>query len=307
MDFLPFEMRSPVTVELMAIASRMAGNPSDSAENMVNSLFLKLGDPNKLEGRTEAWEKLMKTFQTHYDDLRKILESRIPCTKGGVAGFQIIDVSAIIEPLEKVKDIWKPQYEVPSELRDEYKSIQKVSIQVKTLLGKAIQDERNRLLDIYQRLAEELGDLGDRLPHKQQEAFERLKSVMYIAQDAGVVGGTPPSLESQLPDLEAFKKASLGNFVRDMKRVQEASDTDGARILIPLSGKHQTAVQHIEKFLRISSNLISKSTAKATSELQNLKGSDDGDLETIWQKIVDDISDLNSLATAFKEVGNATR
>jgi len=47
---------------------------------------------------------------------------------------------------------------------------------------------------------------------------------------------------------------------------------------------------------------MSKSTAKVNSELQNLKDSDDGDLDVIWQKIVDDMSDLHGLTIAFKEV-----
>jgi len=292
----------PATVELMAIASRMAGNPSDLPETMLNSLFLKLGDPNKTEGRTQAWETLMKTFKTYYDDLRKILDSRIPCTKGGVAGFQIIDVASIIEPLTKVKDTWEPQHNLPTELRDEYKSIQKVRHQVDTFLKRAVKDESDRLLDIYQRLVKKLGDMGDKPKQKQQEVFDSLKKAMYMAQEAGVVGGTPPSLESQLAELEAFTKANLDGFIRDMKRVQESVDTNSARILIPLSGNHQTAVQRIEDFLRISSNLISKSTAKVNSELQNLKDSDDGDLDVIWQKIVDDMSDLHGLTIAFKKV-----
>ncbi|MEO9123312.1 MAG: protein DpdH, partial [Microcoleus sp.] len=91
----------PAAVELLAIATTMAGNSTNSTEDLINALFLKL-DPKDLEHRSATWKKLFGTLQKHRDALLETITSRTACTKGSSKQFQIIDTVQILEPLKQI-------------------------------------------------------------------------------------------------------------------------------------------------------------------------------------------------------------
>lgn len=172
----------PAAVELLAITSTMAGHPTNSLEDVINALFLEL-ENNDDENRASSWKQLFKSLKKYRKNLLEIVESRIACTKGSSTQFQIIDAIQIIEPLEKVRKTWQPQCEIPEDIRDkfsdsrnqvsEFYKLCKARQDIDELLNKAIQEEYERQLDIYQRLISELGE-----DIKKKDVIDALKPAM---------------------------------------------------------------------------------------------------------------------------------
>jgi hypothetical protein len=139
----------PAAVELLAIAATMAGHPTNSIEDLINSLFLDL-EAKDLENRSANWKKLFNSLQNHREALLEIVKSRTACTKGSSTQFQIIDTVQILEPLKQVSKSWQPQCEIPADVREKFPEIDKARQAVDELLEKAIQEECDRQLAVYQ-------------------------------------------------------------------------------------------------------------------------------------------------------------
>ncbi|MGB8688373.1 MAG: protein DpdH [Microcoleus sp.] len=147
----------PAAVELLAIAATMAGHPTNSIEDLINSLFLDL-EAKDLENRSATWKKLFNSLQKHREAILEIVTSRTACTKGSSKQFQIIDVVQILEPLKQVSKSWQPQCEIPADVREKFPEIDKARQAADELLEKAIQEECDRQLAVYNFLVAELGE-----------------------------------------------------------------------------------------------------------------------------------------------------
>lgn len=281
----------PASVELLAIAARMAGHSTNSLEDLVNALFIGL-DKNDEENRASAWQKIFKSLKQYREPLLDIIESRIACTKGSTKPFQIIDATQIIAPLKKVSKDWQPKCDIPEDLRSkEFDVIQKARQQVDELLEQAVQEERDRQLEVYQAL---VAEFGEELNHK--EAIEAIKQAMEQAREAGVFGQM--SADSLTTVLDKFKRTPLASYMTTMKRVQTESDI--GKLLQYLSENHQRAMTTASEFLRITKNFFETSLNRADTDVRNLQAAEGGTVESSHQAIQAGLADLRSLVTEIK-------
>jgi hypothetical protein len=225
----------PAAVELLAIAATMAGHPTDSIEKLINSLFLDL-EAKDLENRSATWKKLFTSLQKHREALLEIVTSRTACTKGSSPRFQIIDTVQILEPLKQVSKSWQPQCEIPTDVREKFPEIDKARQAADELLEKAIQEECDRQLAVYNSLVAELGE-----DIKKKDVIDLVKRAIERSQEAGVFRGRKrvDELDSVL---EQFKRVGLSSYLETMKRVQAEKDNPDSKpgkLLQYLSENHQ--------------------------------------------------------------------
>jgi hypothetical protein len=284
----------PAAVELLAIAARMAGHSTNSPEDLVNALFLGL-DRNDEETRASAWRKLFDSLKKYREPLLDIVKSRIACTKGSSTQFQIVDAIQLIAPLKKISKDWKPQCDIPDDLRKEFEEIQKARQQVDNLLEQAIQEERDRQLSVYQALVSELGE--DINP---KEATEVIKQAMDWAKEAGVFGQM--NADNLTAALDKFKRAPLPSYMATMKRVQ--TETDIGKLLHELSGNHQRAMTAAKEFLSTTKSFFDTSLNRAQTDIENLLSAEGGTVESSHQAIHAGLAELRGLVTEIK--GEAT-
>lgn len=284
----------PAAVELLAIAARMAGHSTNSPEDLVNALFLGL-DRNDEETRASAWRKLFDSLKKYREPLLDIVKSRIACTKGSSTQFQIVDAIQLIAPLKKISKDWKPQCNIPDDLRKEFEEIQKARQQVDNLLEQAIQEERDRQLSVYQALVSELGE--DINP---KEATEVIKQAMDWAKEAGVFGQM--NADNLTAALDKFKRAPLPSYMATMKRVQ--TETDIGKLLHELSGNHQRAMTAAKEFLSTTKSFFDTSLNRAQTDIENLLSAEGGTVESSHQAIHAGLAELRGLVTEIK--GEAT-
>lgn len=284
----------PAAVELLAIAARMAGHSTNSIEDLVNALFLGL-DRNDEETRASAWRKLFDSLKKYREPLLDIVQSRIACTKGISKDFQIIDAIQLIVPLQKVSKDWQPKCDIPDDLRKEFEVIQKARQLLNELLKQAIQEERARLLGVYQALVSELGE-----ELNQKEAIEVIKQAMDRAREASVFGQI--NADNLTTVLDKFKRTPIAGYMATMKRVQTEADT--GKLLQELSGNHQRAMTVASEFLSTTKNFFDTSLNRAQTDIENLLSAEGGTVESSHQAILAGLTQLRSLVTEIK--GEAT-
>ncbi|MEH2380423.1 MAG: protein DpdH [Nostoc sp.] len=286
----------PAAVELLAISATMAGYPTNTLENLINSLFIDL-DKNDDTTRASSWKKLFDTFslKRNREALLDIVKSRIACTKGSNSTFQIIDAIQIIEPLEKVRKSWQPQEQIPEDVRDKFPELQKVRQQVDELLEKAIQEEYERQLDIYQRLISELGE-----DVKKKDVVNALNAAMEAAEDAGVFRAKK---DLMITVLEQFRRTSINPYRDTMKRLQtqkENSETNMGKLLQYLSEDYQTVITDSSDFLKNTNNFLDASILEAKSRIAELEKSDAATVESSYQEICEGLANLRNLMNEIK-------
>ncbi|MEA5506975.1 protein DpdH [Halotia wernerae UHCC 0503] len=288
----------PAAVELLAISATMAGYPTNTLENLINSLFIDL-DKNDNTTRASSWKKLFDTFSLtrNREALLDIVKSRIACTKGSNSTFQIIDAIQIIQPLEKVRKSWQPQEQIPEDVRDKFPELQKVRQQVDELLEKAIQEEYERQLDIYQRLISELGE-----DIKKKDVIDALKAAMEIAQDAAVFRGKK-GFEGMTTVLEQFRRTAINPYRDTMKRVQtekENPENNIGKLLQYLSEDYQKIITDSSEFLDNTNNFLDASILEANSRIAELEKSGGATVESSYQEICEGLANLRNLMNEIK-------
>ncbi len=282
----------PAAVELLAIAATMAGHPTHSLEELINSLFLDL-DPKDLDNRSGAWKQLIKTFKQHQDGLLEIVTSRIMCTKGSSKSYQIVDVVQILEPLQQVSLSWQPQSEIPEDVRssDVFKSLDRTRKNVDELLERAIQEERDRLLTVYRELVEELGE-----NFKTSEVIKQMKVARDRAIDAGVFG--EKNIELFNTALDNFAKAPISKYVQTMNQLE--AENEPAKLLPYLSQDYQKSIKSASEFLQVMNKSLDLSITRAQTEVDNLRLSGGKTLESAQKGILEGLSTLENLLTEIK-------
>jgi hypothetical protein len=287
----------PAAVELLAISATMAGHSTNSLDNLINSLFLEVENSDD-ENRASSWKNLSKTFKKYHQDLLDIVRSRIACTKGGSIQFQIIDAVQIIEPLKEVRKNWQPQCEIPEDICEHFIAIHKTRKQVDELLAKAIEEECQRQLNIYQHLASELGE-----DVTKKEAIDILKAAMEAAQDAGVYRGGKNS-EEMKNTIEQFRsRTAMTKYQETMKRIQgekENSESDSGKILQYLTEDYQKVITNASEFLRNADNFLDASTYEVNTRIETLQQSGGATVESSHQEIRDGLANLRNLMNQIK-------
>ena len=294
----------PAAVELLAITSTMAGHSTNSLEDVINALFLEIENSDH-ENRASSWKQLFKSLKKYRKDLLEIVQSRIACTKGSSTQFQIIDAIQIIESLEKVRKTWQPQCEIPEDIRDKFSDSRnqssdfyklcKVRQDIDELLNKAIQEEYERQLDIYQRLISELGE-----DVKKKDVIDVIKSAMEAAEDAGVFRGKKDLMTTVL---EQFRRTAINPYRDTMKRVQtekENPENNIGKLLQYLSEDYQKVITDSSEFLKNTNNFLDASILEAKSRITELEAPGVATEEYSYQEICEGLANLRNLMNEIK-------
>jgi hypothetical protein len=286
----------PAAAELLAIAATMAGHETNSTESLIDALFLDLDKDDT--NRSQSWKNLYDSLRKQRDDLLELIKSRIACTKGSSPRFQIIDAVQIIEPLEKVRKSWKPQCEIPEDVRDKFPEIYKARQQVDDLLEKAIQEEYERLLKNYNLL---ISDLGEDI--KKAEVISAVKAALVNAQDAGVVRGGK-SAEEIIKVINKFSSTAITKYQEAIKRLQiekETKDNSG-KILQILSEDYQKVVSDALEFIQYTNSFLKASCLELEGRISNLEQTGGGSIESCSQGIKEGLAELQSLINEIEGI-----
>ncbi len=286
----------PAAVELLAIAATMAGHPTNSMEDLINSLFLDL-EAKDLENRSANWKKLFNSLQNHREALLEIVKSRTACTKGSSKQFQIIDVVQILDPLQQVSKSWQPQCEIPADVREKFPEINKARQAADELLEKAIQEECDRHLIVYNSLISELGE-----EFKKKDVVDLVKKAIDSSQEAGVFRGVK-SVDELKSVWEQFKRVGLDRYLGTMKRVQAEKDNPDSKpieLLKYLSENHQKAMTEAAEFLGNTNNFLDASISEVNNQIELLERSGGATVESCHRAIEDGLARLRNLITEIK-------
>jgi len=286
----------PAAVELLAIAATMAGNPTNSIEDLINSLFLDL-EAKDLQNRSATWKQLFNSLQKHRESLLQIVTSRTACTKGSSKQFQIIDVVQILDPLQQVSKSWQPQCEIPADVREKFPEIDKARQAADELLEKAIQEECDRQLGVYNSLVAELGE-----DIKKKDVTDLVKRAIDSSQESGVFRGGK-SVDELKSVLEQFKRVGLSSYLETMKRVQAEKhnpDSKPSKLLKYLSENHQKAMTEASEFTSTTNNFLDASISEVNNSIEQLEVSGGATVESCHRAIEDGLAKLRNLITEIK-------
>jgi hypothetical protein len=288
----------PAAVELLAISAAMAGHPTNTLTNLINSLFVDI-ENNDNTSRVSSWKNLFETFKKskNREALLDIVKSRIACTKGSNSTFQIIDAAQIIEPLEKVRKSWQPQCEIPEDVRDEFPELQKVRQQVDELLEKAIQEEYERQFNIYQSLVSELGE-----DVNKNKVIDALETAINYARDEGVLRGRK-DFDGMKDILIKFKRTAITKYQDLMKRIQDEkgkSENNIVKLLPSLSEDYQKVITDSKDFLNDADSFLNASLLEVKTSIAVLEQSGEGTLESSHQEIHDGLANLRNMINEIK-------
>jgi hypothetical protein len=286
----------PAAVELLAIAATMAGNPANSMEDLINSLFLDL-EAKDLENRSANWKKLFNSLKNQREALLEIVTSRTACTKGSSKQFQIIDVVQILDPLQQVSKSWQLQCEIPVDVREKFPEINKARQAADEMLETAIQEECDRQLAVYNSLISELGE-----DIKKKNVIDLVKKAIDSSKEAGVFRGRK-SGDDLTSVVEQFKRVGISSYLETMKRVQaekDNSDSKPSKLLKYLSENHQKAMTEASEFLGNTNNFLDASISDVNNQIELLERSGGATVESCHRAIQDGLARLRNLITEIK-------
>lgn len=281
----------PAVVELLAITGRMAGRPTDSLEDRINAVFTDL-EKVEISSRANNWQKLFNTLKKNQPKLQEILQARIPCTKGGRAVLQMIDAAQLVSPLKAVADEWKPQVDVSDISTDQpFKAISDTRKAIDELLAQAIWEERDRHLNVYQRLIDELGE-----DFSQKEVVASLTRTIDQVRGAGIPGIS--NRDALMEAMKNFENARLKGYLDLMKRIQ---NTEEMELLFQyLSSASERPVEIISRFLNLARQAVDKSMESTQKSLADLRRTGAGNLEASYIGIERSLLELQEIAHEIK-------
>jgi len=281
----------PATVELLAITSQIQGQPTNTIEELINSLFVTNSQPNYSK-YSQSWQDLYAFLDVSKNELINILKSYIGCTKGSVSTFQMIDTATILPTLKSIRKTWQPQNDLPATLNGEYKILQKVRQKIDQLLLPASQEEYQRQLAIYQSLVAEFGENV-----KKKEVISKVKEAMQKAKDAGVFS------QVNADDLEKvitqFDKTNFDIYVNSMKKIE--LEKDPYKLLPYLSQDHNKPMTNAEEFIKKCRNFLDGSLINVQNNMQKLTETEEESREIIRQSIHNNLIGLQDLLKEIRE------
>lgn len=280
----------PATVELLAIAGRMAGRPTGSPEERVNAIFADL-EKVDIRDRASSWQKLFNSLKKNQPKLEEILKTRLACTKGGATKFQIIDAAQIMAPLNAIAKDWQPKIDISDISSDlPFNAILDTRSSVDNLLEQAVQEERDRQLVVYQNVLEELGDI-----FSQKEIVEILNQAISKSKDAGIPGSNSTDLETAM---QKFKDARLTAYLDSMRAIQEEKDL--GKLLQQLSTLSERPVETLSSFLKHSRSSVNKLIESAQRTIEDLRSTGGEELRDSYTSIEQSLVELQQLAREIK-------
>ena len=274
----------------------MSGHSTSSIEDLISAVFLDLEDKD-LINRTKAWKDLFKVFQNNRDKLLEIVKSRIACTKGTSGSFQIIDALQLLSPLKDVRKDWQPQCDLPNDLNSEYQVIQDVRQKVDELLIQAVEEERDRQLNIYQNLKSEFGE-----DVNKKEVIDTVKQAIEKAREAGIFGQS--NSDKLVEVMNRFQRTPFSGYMETMKKIEaemNAPDIHVSRLLQYLSENHQKAMNDASEFLKETDDFLNKSTLRVQDKITELQSIEGKSIDTMLESIQTGFTELENLLIEIKQ------
>jgi hypothetical protein len=279
----------PASVELLAIGTRMAGNPQiskNSIEDYEDALFMDYSDID-MSGKSETWKNLFRAFQREQSELKSLLLSRIPCTKGGSAQVQMVDAVQLAKPLKKIRRNWKPSTDLP-ELKQEYSVVSRLRERVDELLYISIQDEKQARIQRYDHLLEHLGGNIDK-----REIIPKIREVMEKTHQAASWAGI--GRDKLEEEVENFNLCHLDEALGTLHRLRVEEKRE--RLFPELSRRYGATLDTADSFIESANRFLDGSIRKTESDIEDLmqRGGEDAE-ETITeiQRDFDALKDLLS-------------
>lgn len=281
----------PAVVELLAIASRMAGRSTESLEKRINAVFMDL-EKVDVTHRTDSWQKLFNTLKRHQPKLQEILQARIPCTKGGSTRLQVIDTAQLVAPLSEVAKDWQPKADISEVSADPpFNAISEARNAVDALLAQSVREERDRQLAFYQQVVQELGE-----DFSKQDIISSLEEAMTQARNAGVFRSpNSVNLEAAIND---FRSLQLSAYLKSMQDIQDQEDI--GTLLAQLSTISAKPVEVLSNFLKQTKDFVERSLIAVNTEINNLRATGSSDLESTYIVIENSLQKLQNLASEIK-------
>lgn len=280
----------PATVELLAIAGRMAGRPTDSLEERVNAIFADL-EKVEVSDRAASWQKLFNALRKNQPKLEEILKARLACTKGSSTQLQIIDAAQLMAPLNAVVKDWQPKTDTSDiSLDPPLNAILDARSNVDSLLERAVREEHDRQLAVYQNVLDELGGT-----FSQKEVVEVINQAISKAKDAGIAGSNSTDLETAI---RKFKDARLVAYLNSMQAIQEEKDL--GKLLQQLSNLSLRPIEVLSNFLKYSRNSVNKLIESSQRNINDLRTSGGDELEASCTSIEQSLLELQDLVKEIK-------
>jgi len=285
----------PTVTELLATGVRMAGRPAGveySLSDMVDVLFTSY-DSTVAASRSDAWKNLFDVFCQHREALTDKLTAYIPCTKAGHPRLQVIDAVQVLEPLRNLRKTWRPQYDVPTDLRNDLKVILQVREKVDQLFDRAIEEEKKRHIEWRDEVIAMLGDIENR-----SHVISILRTAIEFTRSVGefAAGGTSP--EELLEVIERFERAHLDRCVASIGRVDQ--EKDPGRVFEELSRTPQDTMNKTVDFLIKAETFLGNSTTRVTSRIESLRQSGGEELESSQEAIRESLAQLERLTNELR-------
>ena len=285
----------PAIAELLALGVRMSGRPAGvdySLSDLIDVLFIPYDSTGSVL-RSETWRNLFDILCQHRAALTEILTAYIPCTKGGSPRPQVIDAVQLIEPVRNIRKSWRPQCEVPSDLRNDLKVIQQVREKVDKLLEKAIEEEKKRHIAWRDGVLAMLGDIDNR-----GHVINLLRTAIHSARTAGefAAGGVSP--EELLETIERFERAHLDRCVAAVNRIEQ--EQDSGRIFEELSRIPQDTMNKTEEFLIKAKTFLGSSTTRVNTRIEILRQGGGEELEASQEAIRECLGKLQQITNELR-------
>jgi hypothetical protein len=194
--------------------------------------------------------------------------------------------------LKQVSKSWQPQCEIPTDVREKFPEINRARQAADELLEKAIQQECDRQLAVYNSLVAELGE-----DIKKKDVTDLVKRAIERSQEAGVFRGRKRADELKSL-LEQFKRVGLSSYLETMKRVQAEKDNPDSKpgkLLKYLSENHQKAMIEASKFTSTTNNFLDASLTEVNNRIEELEVSGGATVESCQRAIQDGLTKLRNL------------
>jgi hypothetical protein len=244
-----------------------------------------------VSSRAKSWQELFDKLKKYQPKLQEILQARIPCTKGVSARLQMIDAAQLVAPLSSINKDWQPKEDISEASSDlPFNAIIEARKAVDTFLVQAVQEERSRQLDFYQKVVRELGET-----FSKEEVINTLEKTITQAKDTALARSNSASLEAAIKE---FRGVQLSAYLKSMQDIQNEEDIG---ILLPqLSTISPNPVRVLSTFLNLTNDFMNRSFTAANAEIDNLRATGSSDLESSYIAIEQSLQEIQNLASEIK-------
>jgi hypothetical protein len=286
----------PAALELLALDARASGRVQGREGSLVDYVDVLFANPspNPSASRAKSWVELQNLLRDARPKLQSLVVSRSACTKGGSSAVKVVDAVQYVTPLQALRREWRFEYEVPADLRDEYKFLKTLRDRVDALLDAALEDERARH---GKWLAAVLAEVGD--DPTSDELTAAVKAASKRAQDEGVYAGKPADLEAAT---ERMKTINLDQLIAAAMRIRDVSER--AALIVEVSADRSEHMDDVSRFVTTTRALLNASRARLETDIGQIESKGGTEVNQSRLAIGVALAELSTLFTDFAGGGS---